>query len=218
MVLFTHFRRDVVWAGRDLVENGSLAVAPASSRNLISLRVIPFGRNLSLHRFHDYANQTTKIGISPLHVHRFVKGGESCKWQDIDIKVLNTPGYTRGSVSYIADIDDKRFAFTGDLIFGDGKIFDLYSFQDSLNGIDGYHGYAARLGQLIISLQHIAEQKPDFFIPVEGPSSTILNDAIQKLIERIQFLYQNYLSITAQRWNHTRSHDHAFKPCSGFTK
>ncbi|MEX2232373.1 MAG: MBL fold metallo-hydrolase, partial [Cyclobacteriaceae bacterium] len=62
------------------------------------------------------------------------------------------------------------------------------------------HGYAARLGQLISSLQLIAEQKPDFIIPSRGP---IINDpdaSIQKLIQQIRLLYQNYLSISAYRW------------------
>ena len=142
MVLFTHFRRDVVWAGRTLVEGGSHAVVPAKEKSYF-VKGDSIWSSLSKARFHDYANQTTKIGISPLQVRRFVKGDEVIKWQDIDFKILSTPGYTRGSVSYLADIDEKRFAFTGDLIYGDGKLFDLYSFQDSLRGIDGYHGYAA---------------------------------------------------------------------------
>ena len=202
MVLFTHFRRDIVWAGRTLVEEGSLAIVPAKEKPYF-VKGDSIWSNFTKARFHDYANQTTKIGISPLQVHRFVKGGEVITWQDIDFKVLGTPGYTRGSVSYLADIDEKRFAFTGDLIYGDGKLFDLYSFQDSLRGIDGYHGYAARLGQLIVSLQLIADQKPDFLIPCRGPIIKDPDVAIQKLITRIRSLYQNYLSITAQRWNHT---------------
>ena len=202
MVLFTHFRRDVVWAGRTLVERGSQAIVPAKEKPYF-VKGDSIWLNFTKARFHDYANQTTKIGISPLQVHQFVKGGEIIKWRDIDFKVLSTPGYTRGSVSYLADIDEKRFAFTGDLIFDDGKLFDLYSFQDSLRGIDGYHGYAARLGQLIVSLQLIADQKPDFLIPCRGPIIKDPDVAIQKLITRIRSLYQSYLSITAQRWNHT---------------
>ena len=140
----------------------------------------------------------------PINVNRFVKGGETVQWQDLKITVLNTTGYTRGSVSYITDIDNKRFAFVGDLIYGDGKLFDLYSFQDSLRGgIDGNHGYAARLGHLIKSLQLIAAEKPDIIVPARGPVITNPDEAIEKLIQRIQMLYQNYLSITAQRWNHT---------------
>jgi len=199
MVLFTHFRRDVVWAGRKLVQKGSLAVVPAVERAYFT-RGDSLWTKFALTRFHDYSCQTTKIGVSSLKVDRFVKGGEILKWQNIDFKVLNTPGYTRGSVSYIADIDRKRFAFVGDLIYGDGKILDLYSFQDSLRSIRGYHGYATRLGQLIASLQLIAEQKPDFLIPSRGPIINNPDSSIQKLIKRVRSAYRNYLSISAYRW------------------
>jgi glyoxylase-like metal-dependent hydrolase (beta-lactamase superfamily II) len=199
MVLFTHFRRDVVWAGRNLVQNGSLAVVPVGEKSYFT-RGDSIWTKFARTRFHDYSCQTTKIGISPLQVHCFVHGGEILKWQDLDIRVLDTPGYTRGSVSYIANIDNKKFAFVGDLIYGDGKIFDLYSFQDSLQGIWGYHGYAARLGQLVSSLQLIAGQKPDFIIPSRGPIINDPDSSIQKLIQRVRSLYQNYLSISTYRW------------------
>lgn len=201
MVLFTHFRRDIIWAGRNLVQKGSLAVVPASEKAYFT-RGDSIWTEFGLKRFHDYNSQTTKIGKVPIKVHRFVKGGEILKWQDLDIKVLNTPGFTRGSVSYITDIDNKRFAFVGDLIYGDGKIFDLYSLQDSIRGIDGYHGYAVRLGQLISSLHLISEQKPDFLIPSRGPVISNPDSSIHKLIQKVHYLYLNYLSISANRWNH----------------
>jgi len=203
MVLFTHFRRDVIGAGRTLVAKGATAVAPVDQREY-------FGKGDSIwveiarKQFREHTNRTTKIAMLPINVNFFVKGGETLQWQDLKIKVVNTTGYTRGSVSYITDIDSKRFAFVGDLIYGDGKLFDLYSFQDSLKGgIDGNHGYAARLGHLIKSLQLIAAEKPDIMVPARGPVITNPDEAIEKLIQRIQRLYQNYLSITAQRWNHT---------------
>ncbi len=203
MILFTHFRRDLIWAGRNLVQKGSLAIVPAAQKPYF-IKGDSIWSEIARKQFREHTNRTTKIGIPPLKVERFVTGGETLKWQDIVIKVLNTTGYTRGSVSYVADVDDKTVAFVGDLIYGDGKLFDLYSFQDSLRGgIDGNHGYAARLGQLIKSLQLIAAEKPDVLVPSRGP---VINDpdaAIQKLIQRTRALYQNYLSITAQRWNHT---------------
>jgi len=199
MVLFTHFRRDVIWAGRSLVQNGAVAVVPAGEKSYF-IKGDSIWTKFRQSRFHDYYCQTTRIGISPLNVNRFVQGGEILKWQNTDIKVLNTPGYTRGSVSYIVDIDNKRYAFTGDLIYGDGKILDLYSFQDSLKDILPYHGYAVRLGQLISSLQLIAVQKPDIIIPARGPVIKDPDASIQKLIQRIRLVYQNYLSISAYRW------------------
>ncbi len=199
MVLFTHFRRDVVWEGRNLVKKGAIAVVPNDEKAYFT-RGDSIWTNLALKRSHNYSCQTTKIGMDPIKVSRFVNGGETLKWQGIDFKVLNTPGYTRGAVSYIADIDNKRFAFVGDLIYGDGKIFDLYSFQDSIGDILGYHGYAARLGKLISSLRLIAEQKPDFIIPSRGPVITRPDSAIQKLVHRIHMIYKNYLSVSAYRW------------------
>ena len=199
MVLFTHFRRDVIWAGTNLVQNGSQAVVPVEEKAFFT-RGDSLWTNLSQTRFHDYYCQTSKIGIIPFNVERTVKGGEILKFQDIDIRVLDTPGYTRGSVSYIMDIDGKRFAFTGDLIYNDGKIFDLYSFQDSLGSIGGYHGYATRIGSLISSLHLIASQKPDVIIPARGPIITNPDECIQKLIQKVRALYHNYLSISAYRW------------------
>jgi glyoxylase-like metal-dependent hydrolase (beta-lactamase superfamily II) len=84
------------------------------------------------------------------------------------------------------DLDGKKFAFTGDLICTDGKIPDLYSFQDSLGNIAGYHGYATRLGQLISSLQLIDGQNPDIIIPARGEIITNPRESIAKLIGRIR--------------------------------
>lgn len=201
LVLFTHFRRDVIWAGRNLVQNGAFAVVPAEEKAYFA-NVDSIWKEFTLTRYHDYSNQTTKIGSIPLKVYCFVHGGEILNWQGIDVKVLSTPGYTRGSVSYIMDIDSKRFAFVGDLIYGDGQILDLYSFQDSLGLINGYMGYASRLGQLITSLQLIANQKPDFIIPARGPVISNPDSSIQKLIQKIRSLYQNYLAISSHRWHY----------------
>jgi len=199
MVLFTHFRRDVIWAGRELVQNGSQAVIPAEEKSFFT-RVDSVWEQMPQTRFHDYYCQTTKIASTPFKVEQTVKGGEILPFQDLGIRVLRTPGYTRGSVSYIMDIDGKRFAFTGDLIYGDGKIFDLYSFQDSLRSIGGYHGYAVRLGQLVSSLQLIASQRPDYIIPSRGPVITDPDASIQKLIQKVRAVYRNYLSMSAYRW------------------
>ena len=169
--------------------------------------MIPSGQTIVLARYHDYYCQTTKFAFLPLKADRYVKGGDDIKWQGIDFRVLDTPGYTRGAVSYIAKIDGKKFAFVGDLIFGEGKIFDLYSFQDSFSEIRGYHGYAARVGKLISSLQEIAAERPDFIVPSRGPVIRDADAAIQKLIGTIRQLYRNYLSISAYRWYYPEQMD-----------
>jgi glyoxylase-like metal-dependent hydrolase (beta-lactamase superfamily II) len=199
MILFTHFRRDVVWAGRNLVKNGSYAVAPLAERQYFA-KSDSIWSSYTGARFHDYYCQTTKFGFIPLKADRYVSGGDTVRWQGINFRVLHTPGYTRGAVSYLAEIDGKKYAFVGDIIYGEGKIFDLYSFQDSFQEIRGYHGYAARIGKLISSLQLIANEKPDFIIPSRGPVIRDGDVAIEKLIQTLRYFYDNYMSISAYRW------------------
>lgn len=47
---------------------------------------------------------------------RFLKGGDRIKAGNINLKVLSTPGHTKGSISLLQD----SFVFVGDLLFKDG--------------------------------------------------------------------------------------------------
>jgi glyoxylase-like metal-dependent hydrolase (beta-lactamase superfamily II) len=200
-VLFTHRRRDVVWAGRKLVENGAEAVVPASEiANFTDVN--DFWLSFVKKKFHDYKQQTTKILTRPLKVSQKVSGADVFRWQDIPIRVLDTPGYARGAISYFADIDGLKYGFVGDIIYGDGQLMDLYSLQDAVPEakIGGYHGYAGRIGPLIQSLRKVQEQECDILVPARGPVIKNPKMAISRLIERLQAAYKNYLSINAGHW------------------
>ena len=199
MVLFTHFRRDVIWAGEKLLNSGTKGIAPAGEKAYF-LSADSIINRLPETRYHDYYCQTTKITDRPFKIDRFVSGGDVIEWEGIDLKVLSSPGYTRNAVSYIADIDGKKVAFTGDLIYGEGQLIDIYSLQDSFKAIGGYHGYATRLGDLISSLQFIKAERPDIIIPSRGPVIYDPSSVIDELTERIRRIYSNYLSISAYRW------------------
>jgi len=201
MVLLTHSRRDVVWAGRQLVENGAIAVVPDSDVEKFS-NVERFWNDFTNRRFHDYAQQGTKILTKSLKIGRTVKVGENFSWKGIPIEVIDTPGYTRQALSYFIEIDGLKYAFVGDIIYGNGKLFDLYSLQDAVAEakIGGYHGWAGRMGDLINSLQKVAAQRPDILVPVRGPVIRKPIEAINLLIQRLQTVYENYLSISAGRW------------------
>ncbi len=201
VVLFTHHRRDVVWAGRPLVEQGARAVVPAREESFFT-QVDTFWSSFQTNRFHDYAQQTSKVLCTNLPVARSLQGGDTFVWQGESLRVLDTPGYTRGAVTYLYETEGKTLAFTGDLICGDGRLFDLYSLQDAIAdaNIRGYHGHAGRLGDLVTSLRRVAAEKPDMLIPVRGPVIHDAQAAIDRLIGRVQALYANYLSIDALRW------------------
>ena len=131
-----------------------------------------------------------------------VRPGQVVSWAGVPIRVLAAPGYTAGAVSYLISLDGKTIAFTGDLIYGDGKILDLYSLQQAIPEAkeDAYHGYAGRLGELVASLQRLAAEKPDLLVPARGPVINHPSEAINNLLLRVRALYANYLSTDALRW------------------
>ena len=115
-----------------------------------------------------------------------VKEGDILNWQDLLFTVIDTPGYTRGAVSYLVNIDGRKIGFTGDLISGDGQLFDLYSLQDAISGtrIRGYHGYAGRITALLESLRKVRDQQCDLLVPARGPVIKYPAESINRLISR----------------------------------
>ena len=195
LLLISNHRRDGIRV------TNSHTIAPKFESSYLD-KTREFWTSMAAQRFHYYAQQSTKVLVEPVKVERWVKDGDIVSAAGVKFQVMATPGFTRGAVSYLAKIDGKRCAFTGDLIYGDGKIFDLYSFQDAIPEakVGGYHGYGARLADLVTSLRKVKAWKPDVIYPARGPVIHNPAQAIDKLIGRVQALYRNYLSTNALHW------------------
>jgi glyoxylase-like metal-dependent hydrolase (beta-lactamase superfamily II) len=200
-VLFTEARRDVVWVGAPFVSKGAAAIVPERERALFE-DPASFWAAYEKGRFHDYSQVNTKVLRNPVRVSRAVRGGDKLNLDRVSVEVIDTPGYTRGAVSYWLEIGGKRIACTGDLIYGDGQLFDLSSLQDAIpeTKTRGYHGYAARAGELIESLRKIAARKPDVLVPARGPLIEDPQASIQRLITRLQALMASHFATDALRW------------------
>jgi glyoxylase-like metal-dependent hydrolase (beta-lactamase superfamily II) len=200
-VLFTHARRDVVWAGVPAVERGAQAIVPEAERKLFD-KPAQFWEAYDTARFHDYSQVNTKVLRRPVAVARAVRGGETLDLGGTRIEVIDTPGYTPGSVSYWIEAGGRRIACTGDLIYGDGQLWDLSSLQDAVPEAKtrGYHGYAARAGDLIASLRRISARNPDVLVPARGPLIENPRVAIDRLITRLQALMASHFSTDALLW------------------
>ncbi len=201
LVLFTDARRDVVWAGRELVKHGAKAVVPQGEAFYFA-NTDSVWKEIVKNQFHDYREKTSCVPVEPMPVYKKVKEGDTINWRGFRIDVVNSRGFTEGAVSYILNVDGKKIAFVGNMIYGDGKILDLYSMQEKVPELDlwGYHGFAVRMADLIENLEKIKSLKPDILIPARGP---VINDpdaAIDTLIKRLWLVYQNYLAINSLRW------------------
>ncbi len=202
-VLFTHHRRDVVWAGRGQAAGGAETYGPAAERALFE-EPRAYWEQFRSARFHDYAQQSTKVLTQPLELDREVRGGQQLELLggELTVEVLETPGYTRGAVTYLFERGGKRYAAAGDLIYDGGRLFDLYSLQDAIPeaNVRGYHGYAARAADVITSLRALAARNPDVIVPARGPLIEDPQEAIGQLIARLQDLFRSYYRTDALRW------------------
>ncbi|MDO8540075.1 MAG: MBL fold metallo-hydrolase [Opitutaceae bacterium] len=200
-VLFTHYRRDVAWAGQAQILGGAKAIIPAAEADMF-LKTDAYWETYWTTRFNDYKQQSSRVLRHSLDEATGVRGGEAWKWEGLSFEVMDTPGYTRGAVSYLFQLDGKRIGCVGDLIYGDGKFLDLFSLQDAIPATkeDGYHGYAARAADVIASLRRIAAWNPDLLIPARGPVITDPRAAIEKLIARLQAVFASHFANDALRW------------------
>lgn len=200
-LLSSHHRRDLLEATRDDVAQGARLVVPAHQVDLVTqpqLHWQEFWRT----RFHYYEQQSTKILQSPLKVRRSVSDGDVLEIGETSVHVVDTPGYTRDSVTYWLRTSGMKIGFTGHLILKGGKIPDLYSFQDAIPEakIRGYHGYAGRLADLVSSLERIKRLDLDLLVPASGPVIEDVSTEIDLLLSRVRALYRNYLSTSALHW------------------
>ncbi|HEY5910338.1 MAG TPA: MBL fold metallo-hydrolase, partial [Verrucomicrobiae bacterium] len=112
IVLLSEARRDVTWAARGLARAGAKVVAPEKEAEFLA-HPEKFWAELREKRFHDYSQQTTKLPVEAVPISRTVKEGDTITWRDLSFRVLDTPGYTRGAVSYLVELGGKKVAFTG---------------------------------------------------------------------------------------------------------
>ncbi|BDC47694.1 hypothetical protein F183_A00100 [Bryobacterales bacterium F-183] len=161
-------------------------------------------------RFHDYDARQSRWPVAAAKAGKVVPvaGGDTVA----GLEVMDTPGFTRGSISYLGTFAGKKYAFTGDLIYDGGRIWDLYSLQDAIpdattstsvagrNSVRGYHGFAARASDLMQSLRKIRDAKPDVIVPARGPVIRNPQAAIDSLLQKLTDLMREHFSTDALRW------------------
>lgn len=127
-------------------------------------------------------------------VDRRFSEGDEFRWNQYVMSVLNTPGHTEGSISYLLQINNKQYCFSGDLIISGGHIQDLYSMQwDYLRnpGIDSS----------ITSLQKVNSFEVDVLLPSHGRIINNPADEIRLLQTRLHKVQRAFAIKRAGRWN-----------------
>ena len=212
-VLYTHYHRDQCSGALQLKKAGVRINAPASelqffdgatqfwldANNILNDRM-NFRPEMMVLR----ESVTTDRGLLP---------GEVIDWEGLPIHVVATPGHTDGSLSYVIQVDGKGIVFSGDVIYGAGKIWEFYSLQMGFLGMRAdYWGFGGTVPKLLQSATAILSHKPSVLIPSHGEAIHNPKDAIASLQSQLDSVMKNYFSLTAWRISPFHKKENAAAP------
>ena len=194
-IIFTHHHRDST-SGFPFPENTKIGVPKAEEQWFTNVESF---WNDSKYRWHLYNCHPHNLMLAEsIPVTDTYTEATKINWCSASISVLETPGHTDGSITYLVDIDGKRLAFTGDLIYDQGKIWELYSLQKGQQTTD-YHGFLGARDELRESLEKVRRSSPSTLVPTHGVVMHNPDAAIDKLFEQLDYCYDKYVSISALR-------------------
>ena len=142
-ILFTHHHRDNT-SGFSIPDSARVGV-PA--KEAAWFREVETFWNDPKYRWHLYNYHPHNLMLAnAIRVDDTYTEGAEIKWGPASLKVLETPGHTDESITYLIDVDGERFAFSGDLIYDEGQLWELYSLQKGQQTSD-YHGFLGARGR-----------------------------------------------------------------------
>jgi glyoxylase-like metal-dependent hydrolase (beta-lactamase superfamily II) len=178
-VLMTHHHRD---QGQGLARAAAAGIriwVPPSERDLFA-NVSTHWQTRTLDNYYDLRQDRFSL-LDDVPVHGVVPEYRTTRIGGIDVTMVPTPGHTLGSVSYLAVLDGKRMAFTGDLLYGQGKVWSLSSTQWSYSGLEG-------AAASVLSLSLLADRDPDLVLPSHGQPIAAPREAIEETRRNLEQL------------------------------
>jgi glyoxylase-like metal-dependent hydrolase (beta-lactamase superfamily II) len=158
-VLVTHFHRDGVQGLRRAAEAGIRIWVPPVEQDFFTDTADLWART-RLENDYDML-QTRFAPLEPVAVDGTVAEYRTRAYGGIDVFTLPTPGHTPGSVTYLAEVGGRTAAFTGDLLYGPGRVWSVAATQWSYTGVEGQ-------AASILSMGILESRGPDLLLPAHG--------------------------------------------------
>ncbi len=178
-VVHTHHHRDQCWGDHKLIEKGAGIAVPEYERYLFD-EVEEFWNHKRIYDNYNDRNTFFSIGKN-IPVEATLKDYETFTWHNYKLEIIPAKGHTMGSIALIAEIDGKRIAFTGDLIYEGGNLYQLHAME---------YGYGDMMGLLFTyqSIRNLASRAANLCLPSHGPIIEKPDLCIRQLENRIRRL------------------------------
>ena len=196
-VVMTHHHRDGAQGLARAAAAGIAIHVPPQERDLFD-RVDEHWQMRPLENIYDLREDRFSL-LEPVPVSGVVPEYRRAGFGGVELLTLPTPGHTPGSVSYLLDVDDRRLAFTGDLITAPGKVWSMAATQWTYTGIEG-------LGAIMLSGLELLDRGPDVLLPAHGDPIEEPGDAIRMLNRRLQAL----IDLRTPEWRVTELRDRPY--------
>jgi len=202
-ILITHWHRDQACGALEFAAAGARIGVPAGEKDAFADPAAWWNDDANRWRVYRDFRPQRLMPTEPLRADDTLADGEENAFGSAEIRVLATPGHTDGSVSYLVEVDGKRVVFSGDCIYDEGRIWDVYSLQKGFakggREIGGYHGFMGARPELIGSLQRLKRAEPGMLVPSHGRLMRDPVRAVDTLVARLEGCYENYVAISALR-------------------
>ncbi|MHB1295169.1 MAG: MBL fold metallo-hydrolase [Anaerolineae bacterium] len=201
-VLITHHHRDQccgLMGTRPAALRGASVGAPAAERALFAEPASFW--NDPAHRWHIYAQHPHHNTLAePVLPDTCCADGDSWHWGPAQITACATPGHTDGSLSYVVEVDGLRVAFSGDLLYDAGRVWDLCALQKGEGDLTDYHGFLGARSELLDSLERLLRLHPSLLVPSHGRIMADPEGAVAALRANLEACYDQYVAISALRY------------------
>ncbi len=196
-ILLTHYHRDQCLGSAGLRNAGtSIGIGKTDAHHLrqgtTDFPINPADRYLLSDDLADFGRRMEpfqKPGVD-----RVLLDADEIKWKEYTIKVMDTPGHTKGSVSYLVETNGKLICFSGDVIRQGGYIENLYSMQWVYLKNPG-------VDSSIVSVDRISFRDPDILLPSHGPPITEPVTDLHRLKSGLLKFQERFHIQRAGRWN-----------------
>ena len=198
-ILCTQHRRVNVAGINPFLARGAALTVPRAERHLfedVEAHWNEFGN-----RWHPYHQQPgPQVLAESVRVDSDVGDDDRLEWGPFTIRVLDTPGATDGSVSYMIERDGRRIIFCGDAIYSAGQVYDVYSLQKGFNGVGDYHGFIGNRLKLDPSLRKLKALNAELLVPSHGSVMSDAGPAIDLMLDRLAQLDRNHAATSSMNY------------------
>ena len=191
-ILHTHHHRDQC-QGAALANQRNIPIAVPSHERPYFEEVEVFWGSRQIYNIYDVRQSFFTLAQS-VRTAAVLQDYETFQWGSYSFFVQPTPGHTLGHIALIADIDEAKVAFSGDLTSAPGKTQTLYDLQYSYGAGDGSD-------YMVYSLAKLRQRACDLLCPSHGEPFGDTSAALQELENK----FRAYLK---HRWQlDTPTHD-----------